>query len=116
MSRVIIPHMITANIPLFSVVLLELRFVRHTSKDNPMTDPGLVGAVGQAVGDFCSDFFLRALVYLLSFQVNLFGFTDSAIVTEMLYGGKIIDCLVVPLICSVVKGRCLLLRLMDRFC
>lgn len=91
-------------------------FVGHTSKDNPMTDPGLVGAVGQAVGDFCSDFFLRALVYLLSFQVNLFGFTDSAIVTEMLYGGKIIDCLVVPLICSVVKGRCLLLRLMDRFC
>nr|XP_029719948.1 uncharacterized protein LOC109429587 isoform X2 [Aedes albopictus] len=56
-------------------------FVGHTSKDNPMTDPGLVGAVGQAVGDFCSDIFLRALVYLLSFQVNLFGFTDSAIVT-----------------------------------
>lgn len=54
MSRVIIPHMITANIPLFSVVLLELRFVGYTSKDNPMTDPGLVGAVGQAVGDFCS--------------------------------------------------------------
>lgn len=40
-------------------------FVGHTSKDNPMTDPGLVGAVGQAVGDFCSDFFLTALVYLL---------------------------------------------------